>query len=42
VDWNFNFRRRLGEAEVAKWDELINELEIVELSGVDDEVIWAL
>lgn len=39
VDWNFDFRRRLGVEDVAEWNELQQSLESVEIQDEDDAVI---
>jgi len=42
VEWNLDLRRRLGIDEVAEWNELQEELELLVFSEEDDTVIWAL
>ena len=42
VEWNLDLRRRLGIDEVAEWNELQEELELIVFSEEDDTVIWAL
>lgn len=42
VDWQLDFRRRLGNEEVAEWNDLQEALDDVEVSGEEDKVFWAL
>lgn len=42
VEWDLDLRRRLGNEEVAEWDDLQEALSLVNLSEADDVVIWAL
>ena len=42
VEWNLDLRRILGIDEVAEWNELQEELELIVFSEEDDTVIWAL
>lgn len=42
VEWNMDFRRRLGNEEVAEWIDLQEALELVELSEEEDVVYCGL
>jgi hypothetical protein len=41
-DWNINFRRALGEADMREWEILMNILEEYRLNGEDDQFVWIL
>lgn len=42
VQWNMDFRRNLGEEERAELDDLLEALELVEITDNDDCLIWGL
>lgn len=42
VNWNLDFRRRLGNDEIAELFDLQEELELVQLTGERDQIKWAL
>jgi len=42
VKWQLDLRRRLGPEELAEWNTLMQELEVVQISERDDCLVWAL
>jgi len=42
VDWQLDFRRRLGNEEVAEWNDLQEALDDVEVTREEDKVFWTL
>jgi len=42
MGWELDLRRRLGNEEVAEWNDLQETLELVQLSESEDTAVWAL
>lgn len=42
LGWQLDMRRRLGPEELVKWNELMQELEVVHISEDEDSLVWAL
>lgn len=41
-EWTMEFRRALSIEEATQWEELVNKIKDVKVTGEADTVVWAL